>query len=219
MSGDTMRKLIDLTGQVFGRLTVLHRSGSYPGGQAGWTCSCECGNTTRVRGNRLRVGAARSCGCLRVDTHKTHGLSKYSSYDIWAKMLARCLNPKHKSYKDYGGRGITVCDRWLDVENFIEDMGERPPGLSLERLDVNKGYSKENCIWADAKTQARNRRTNRPETFNNKTATLAEHCEDAGLKYGIVYTRFRQHGWSLEKALTTPARVPVEYTIMSKPQT
>lgn len=134
-------------------------------------------------------------------------------------MLSRCLNPKHVSYKNYGGRGITVCDRWLDVENFIEDMGERPPGLSLERVNVNKGYSKENCIWADRKTQARNKRSNRLETFNGKTASLAEHCEDVGLNYLTVCSRLNSSGWSLEKALTTPARVPVEYTITSKPQT
>lgn len=216
-----MRKPIDIAGQVFGRLTVLHRSGSFPDGQAGWTCSCECGTEVQVCGGDLRSGGTKSCGCLRVDNMRKvstkHGLCTYSGYKSWSGMLDRCLNPKHGSYKDYGGRGITVCDRWLDVKNFIADMGERPPGLSLERLDGNRGYSKENCIWADRKTQARNKRSNRLLTFNGKTATLAEHCEDAGLKYDTVSRRLNGLGWSLEKALTTPIRLPIEYTITSKP--
>ena len=218
-----MRKLIDLTGQVFGRLTVLHRSGSFPDKQAGWTCSCECGNTTRVRGNSLRVGATKSCGCFQDgyfgEACIKHRLSKHSNYNTWYLMLDRCLNPKSTAYRYYGGRGIAVCNRWLDVENFIADMGERPAGFSLERKDVNKGYCKENCIWADAKTQARNRRSSRVETFNGKVATLIEHCEDVGLNYSTVNYRLNRLGWSLEKALTTPARVPVEYTITSKSQT
>lgn len=171
----------------------------------------------------MRSGRTKSCGCLRVDNMRKvstkHGLCTYSGYKSWSGMLDRCLNPKHISYKDCGGRGITVCDRWLDVENFIADMGERPPGLSLERLDGNRGYSKDNCIWADRKTQARNKRTNRLLTFNGKTAALAEHCEDAGFKYDTVSHRLNGLGWSLEKALTTPIRLPIEYTITSKTQT
>lgn len=132
-------------------------------------------------------------------------------------MLDRCLNPKADNYKHYGGRGITVCDRWLEVENFIADMGERPPGFSLERLDGNKGYSKDNCVWADRKTQARNKRTNVVGTFKGKTATLIEHCEDAGLTYATVYNRLHNLGWSLEKALTTPIRARLERKVTSKP--
>lgn len=214
-----MSNFIDLTGQVFGRLTVLYRSGSFPDKQAGWTCSCECGNTTRVPSNALRRGNTKSCGCLKVDHLRQHGLSKHSGYTSWTSMLDRCLNPKYVAYKHYGGRGITVCDRWLKLENFIEDMGERPPGFSLERLDGNKGYSKDNCVWADRKTQARNMRTNRVGTFNGKTASLAEHCEDAGLPYDTIYCRVHSLGWSLERSLTTPIRTRPKYTITSKTQT
>lgn len=221
MSGDTMSSFIDLTGQVFGRLTVLRRSGTAASGHARWFCSCECGNTTQVLSSNLRVGVTKSCGCLVAENMRkvstTHGLLKHSSYQVWAKMLGRCLNQNNPAYKHYGGRGITVCDRWLSVENFIADMGERPARLSLERVDVNKGYSKDNCVWADAKTQARNKRTNIVETFKGKTATLIEHSEDAGLNYSTVWFRRNKLGWSLEKALTTPVRDPVEYAITSKP--
>lgn len=218
-----MPRFIDLTGQVFGRLTVLRRSGASAAGHARWFCSCECGNTVYVLRPYLRTGETKSCGCLRSDrtreANTKHGLSYHSSYNTWVSMLDRCLNPKAAEYKNYGGRGITVCDRWLDVKNFIADMGERPAGLSIERKDVNKGYCKDNCIWADAKTQARNMRSNRVETFRGKTATLIEHCEDVGIKYSTVCDRLNQSGWSLEKALTTPIRLPIEYTITSKPQT
>lgn len=220
MSGNTMSNFIDLTGQVFGRLTVLCRSGKFADRQAGWTCVCACGAKVRVAGTALRKGATKSCGCISVERMRKvstkHGLYTHSSYSSWAAMLFRCLNPKSSAYKNYGGRGITVCDRWLDVENFIADMGERPAGLSLERKDVNQGYCKDNCVWADAKAQARNRRSTNLVTFRGKNATLTEHCEDAGLRYDTVNYRLTKMGWSLEKALTTPVRDPLKYAITSK---
>jgi hypothetical protein len=149
-----MPALIDMSGQIFGRLTVIGRSTKANStGAVFWCCRCECGTETETSGVNLRSGQTRSCGCL----HITHGMTLSPEYRVWRSMHQRCSNPKHIRYQRYGGRGITVCDRWGSFENFLADMGPRPTGLTLERKNNDQGYSPDNCKWATWSEQNRNK--------------------------------------------------------------
>lgn len=159
-----MSRMIDLTGQVFGRLTVIKLAPKSKAGNIKWECKCECGNVFYVHGSMLRRGGSNSCGCLSIEMTSerstTHGMSREPLYRVWATMKARCYNKNHNRYKYYGGRGIKVCDRWLNsFENFLEDMGMRAEGLTIERVDNDDDYSPGNCEWRTHADQSRNRRT------------------------------------------------------------
>lgn len=156
-----MPHAINLTGCVYGRLTVVSRAPN-DGKLVQWHCICVCGTPRIVRAQDLRRGHTKSCGCLwrehKQRGNRTHGMSKTPIYNIWKGMNARCFNSAVKSYPDYGGRGITVCERWLDFEKFYADMGDRPEGMSLDRMNVNGDYTPTNVRWAPFEIQNRNKR-------------------------------------------------------------
>lgn len=154
-----MSKLKDLTGQTFGALTVVGRGPNTPRGQATWNCRCACGKVKTINGEHLRNGVIKSCGC-RAQYRDTPKATKHPYYATWKNMKSRCDNPHNHAYKDYGGRGIKVCDRWAsDFWAFVRDMGAKPStDYSLDRIDSSKGYSPDNCRWASRTTQSRNKR-------------------------------------------------------------
>lgn len=205
-----MSKVIDLTGQKFIRLIVIKRVANNKHGKSMWLCLCKCGQKTIVLSNNLRSGASKSCGCYSTNNALKHGHTKNKkttkTYYSWSDMIARCINLNDKYYKDYGGRGIKVCKRWLNsFENFLEDMGEVPKGLQIDRIDNNKGYYKDNCRWVTSKQNSRNRRNNRLITYDGKTQCLSTWAEEFNIDQHVFRGRIKL-GWSMKEALTTPVR-------------
>lgn len=209
---------IELTGKRVGRLTVLSFSHSEPESCGKkvryYNVRCDCGTVRKMSTKTLlRKNAILelSCGCSfrehAVKRAKKHGCHKSRSYLSWYSMIERCTDVRHKSYSHYGGRGIGIEDpRWLSVENFVADMGERPPKHTLERIDVERGYCKENCRWATKAEQTRNQRRNKKITFNGIEKTQAEWSRELGLSSTGIAKRLAI-GWSIERALTeTPSQ-------------
>ena len=153
-----MPKLIDRTGQRFGRLLVLEQAGRDALKKVLWKCQCDCGNQTIVVSGSLVTGNTTSCGCHLKEVVTKHGGWSKSSYNTWRAMVRRCTNPQDKDFPKYGGRGITVCQEWMDYSKFASDMGEPVGDETLDRIDPYGNYTKENCRWAGVKTQNRNTR-------------------------------------------------------------
>lgn len=193
-------------GRRFGRLTVIAFAESNPSGYV-WRCQCDCGRVTDVYARNLRGGRTLSCGCLKRETdgkHRiTHGGSHHRAYHIWLGMLQRCQRRDDKAWDNYGGRGISVCDRWQSFELFFADMGEPPAGMSLDRIDNDGNYEPSNCRWATDVEQARNKRTNHRIEFAGTCLTLVEWSEKTGIKQLTILSRLRR-GWSVKDALTVP---------------
>lgn len=207
-----MPKMIDLTGQRFGRLTVLgigrRRDRAYL-----WACRCDCGQTRVVASATLRGGRQVSCGCLKNEKARArikHGLTRkgkhHPLYNLWADMRARCHNPSEPAFPNYGGRGIVVDPRWEDFAAFVVDMGERPTGMTLERIDNDGPYSPSNCRWATRGEQANNRRSNVFLTHEGRTQTIAQWAREARISVRAMWERTQYLGWSMDRAMAEPPR-------------
>lgn len=205
----------DIEGKRFGRLIAIEL---VPGnGRSRQKCVCDCGNTIEANRTNLVSGNTKSCGCLRKETSrknvekhpfsKKHGKHGTRIYETWANMLSRCRNPKIRSYRDYGSRGIKVCEEWLEFENFYKwalSSGYKE-NLTIDRIDVNKDYSPENCRWATTKQQARNKRTSVFITYKGETKVL----KDWAIEYKIDSSTLKgriSRGWRIEDALTKPVK-------------
>lgn len=196
----------DITGRVFGRLTVLGFV-EKRGRRLFWLCRCQCGTCKAVSRNHLSSGHAQSCGCLRREKaatlKRTHGRSDSVEHRIWRGIKSRCHNPNSRQYADYGGRGILVCKRWkASFEAFFTDMGPRPSANhSIDRINNDRGYSPENCRWAERKQQNRNSRHNHLFTYNEETLCLAEWADRFGISPATLSYRLHR-GWDFHRAVT-----------------
>lgn len=206
---------MSITGQRFGRWLVIgnpvRRNGNWVS-----LCRCNCGTERPVRNRCLILGETQSCGCripsLNVERYTVHGhastVNPSKTYRTWMGMIQRCTNPEANGFENYGGRGITVCDRWRrSFENFLEDMGEKPAGLTLGRIDNDAGYSQANCRWETWTQQQRNRRSNRIMTVRGVTDCVTNLCEHFKVPYKRTVLRLF-YGWSVERAFFAPSQRP-----------
>jgi len=187
----------DYVGATFGYLQVLRRDLSRKG-KVFWMCRCTCGREISVVSGNLH--RQKSCGCQNKRSIK-HGGTRSRTYKVYQSMRYRCLNPTSAGYPNYGGRGITICKRWDSYENFLRDMGERPTGHSLDRIDNDRGYSPSNCRWATVEQQNRNKRDTKRITWEGRTQSLAEWARELGLKEGTLSARIYRYGMPLAKAM------------------
>ena len=199
-------RYLDITGQRYGSLVAVRYAKERSAGQGIWECKCDCGATHFATCSMLRVGTVRSCGCSRATHgHTRHG-KRSPTFKSWESMRGRCENEKDPSYRLYGGRGIRVCPQWSDFATFLADMGERPQGTSLDRIDVDKNYSPENCRWATRSEQQRNRRDSRKITANGETLNIQEWAARLKTDPQAIAWRLRK-GMSAEEAVTKPIRI------------
>lgn len=195
-----MAKLIDLTGNKYNKLTIVERRGSDKNGHPLWLCKCDCGNYKIYRGDKVKTGKIKSCGCL-IGQH--HGLCNTRLYKIFDGMKERCYNKNKSNYKYYGARGIQICDEWLtDFIKFYVWATENgyKENLTIDRIDPNGNYEPDNCRWVTKLEQANNKRNNVHITYNGKTQTISQWCNELGLKNRIVYDR-KHKGWSDKECL------------------
>lgn len=201
---------IDMTGQKYGRLTVLQASHKDKRGEWHWLCQCECGKQKTVSGYKLRSGNTKSCGCMQRECldgrlRRTHGMSTSHLYTIWENMKHRCNDPKNIVYRNYGGRGIRVCDEWMNSFDSFAKWAESTgylDGLSIERVDVNGNYEPSNCKWITKRQQYLNRTDSHRITAFGKTQTIKEWSDETGIKYDTIERRINQYGWTPERAVT-----------------
>lgn len=204
------RKIAELLGKKYGRLTVIEYVGQNHRGKSMWKCRCDCGNTSIVLGTRLTSGQTKSCGCYNTETIKervtTHGMSKTRLYNIWKGMLKRCYYENSTNYEHYGKKGIRICEEWLNFEGFRDWATTHgyADNLTIDRMDNDSNYSPDNCRWVDMKTQERNTTRNKFITFRGETHCLIEWAEIVGINYRTLQGRIFRYGWSIERALSTP---------------
>jgi hypothetical protein len=218
MDGIVFEKMPDnpffknLVGQKFNMLTVVGYAGRVKKNQF-WYCKCDCGGMTRTKTYSLQKGKAKSCGCMvkvwASERFKTHGDSVNDNrpmYLVWRGMKGRCYDENNSSYPHYGGRGIAICERWQDFKNFLSDMGPRPMGMSIDRINNDGHYEPSNCRWADAVTQANNTSKNVFYTIGGERLTISQWAKKSGVPDKVVHARIHR-GWSIEDALL-PADAP-----------
>lgn len=201
-------KKLDLTDKDYGRLTVLKQGDTTlkPSGRkiVNWTCKCSCGVVKDVSGEALRDGRVKSCGCKRDEVigclNLSHGMSNSREYKSWQHIKYRCLNKNAAKYPDYGGRGITICERWINsFENFYKDMGNAPFKHTIDRIDVNGNYEPKNCRWADATTQSNNQRETFRIDFHGQQLTMSEIARKLNFPYKYFWKLYKKNGISLDE--------------------
>lgn len=220
-----MGKLIDLTGQKFGRLTVMGKYGKNKSGSINWICKCSCGGEKIVSSSGLRHGGTQSCGCLQKElignVNKSHGKSKTRLYKIWKHMKERCYKENLLIYENYGGRGIIMCEEWkndsMSFYNWAMANGYSD-NLSIDRIDVNGNYEPSNCRWADRKTQNNNRRNCRSITYNGETHTISEWAEMLNIENEVLRRRIVVDNWDIDKAMNPKNYSIREITYQGKTQ-
>jgi len=208
-------KNIDITGKKYNKLTAVRFSNTGNDGHHLWLFKCDCGKERIIRKGHVVHGNTKSCGCIRSNNinGKKHGMYKTRFYRVWRNMKTRCFNKKHEAYKNYGGRGIIVCDRWLKFENFRDDMyknylkhinkyGEKQ--TTIDRINNDKNYYLENCEWSTYKKQANNRRNNHILIFNKQALSMKQWAEKTGINKSTLRERINRWNWSVEEALTIP---------------
>lgn len=209
-----MKELIDLTGKRFGRLDVLYEVDKKQSSDRIWKCKCSCGTVKNVRQRLLITGKTKSCGCIRkeelVKRSTKHNCSNTRIYGIYAKMKKRCYSENDKRYKDYGGRGIVICDEWLGengFQNFKDWAYENGynDSLTIDRIDNSGNYEPSNCRWTSYYVQNRNKRNNIVITWNGETKILKDWCKELGLDYRTIKARIH-HGWSVDRAFAEPIK-------------
>ena len=192
----------DLTGKRFGRLLVSGRSEAESTRRVLWNCACDCGVKRIIRSDSLTDGKTVSCGCWHKEKSTTHGMRNTIVYRKWIAMRQRCRDPKSPSYHNYGGRGITICERWDRFENFLEDMGLPPTGKHQpDRIDNDGNYEPGNVRWATAQQNANNRRDNVTLEYKGREQTLAQWADELGIGRTTLQYRI-SNGWSVQKAFT-----------------
>lgn len=203
-----------MVGNKFGKLTVIKESGRTRNRSITWECKCDCGKIVIVDGVSLRNGHTSSCGCNRYRKLNNHSIVHKRLYQIWASMKDRCSNSNSKNFKWYGGKGIKVCEEWKNsfdsfcmwaLENGYQEDAQR--GLyTIDRINPDGNYEPSNCRFVDTKTQSRNKSTTSYLTYNNVTKPLVDWADEVGILATTIDSRIRKHGWSVEKALTTPTK-------------
>lgn len=211
----------DLSNMRFGRLICIKPVARYEKSRAIiWQCKCDCGNVIEVVSNSLTSGNTRSCGCLQKETaaktcrkRTIHGfgakkMTNSGLYKSWAHMKERCLSPNCPDFKNYGGRGITICDKWLTFKGFWDDMGPTyAEGATIDRIDNNGNYEPGNCRWASRSVQNNNKRNNRMIEYQGIEKTMAEWARCLGINYSTLANRL-YCGWSIDRSINTPAHRP-----------
>lgn len=211
-------RFIDITGVKFGRLVVLRKDPETITSKViRWVCLCECGKSHNTTAGNLKKGHVQSCGCYKIDKAKTNtlkhghtagGHTRFSgAYKSWAKMRERVISETCVNYDDYGGRGITIAPEWDSFEQFYKDMGPRPQGFSIERVDNQGMYEKGNCIWADRFIQANNKRNNVKIEWMGVSKAIGVWARDTGIPRDVLYKRIFTHKWEIERAMTQSVRM------------
>ena len=198
----------DISGNKYGKWKVISYNCIKYGQTKFWNCVCDCGVEKIVNGDSLKKGLSKSCGCSGKDWARKRSvrLDQTTEYYIWAGAKQRCTNPRSTMYKHYGARGIVMCDRWLNsFDNFLADMGKRPEGKSLDRIDNNGPYSPENCQWSTNTEQKRNTRGNTMVSYKGKTQCASAWAEELSIPYKLFVDRLKV-GWDIDKIISTPNR-------------